>query len=96
MVAEQPLDPPAGGLGLRLQRHEEVEQHADVRAAIHDVARLHEGRGAAAPVALGVDETCALQDGDEARAGPVHVGDRDDAAVGGRGRGEEQGDGDDE
>ena len=79
VVAEQNDHLAALLRSLLLQPHQEVYALPDVRAAVGDVTGLDEGRVAAAPAQVLVDQTDLLQDRGELLKGPVNVADSHDA-----------------
>ena len=78
VVADQHVYPSAGPGGLSFQVDEQVHDLARVRAAVEEVARLHELRAAAGPLATAVDDTGVLQHVDELVEAAVHVADGHD------------------
>ncbi len=75
-----------------LQPHEILDDLERIRAAIDGIAGLDQGRVAAAPVAIVIDQVCGAQDIPPGGKIAMQVADRNDAMQGGcRGRyGEEQ------
>ena len=84
VVAEQRLDPAAGAPGFVLEAHQEIERRPDARAAVEDVAGLHQDGVAAAPAPRAVDQPRRLKDADELVEGAVDVTDGDDPRAGRR------------
>ncbi len=82
VIAEQRHDSPTRALRVALEATEKVDGLARVRAAVEDVARLHEHRASSAPPIAVVDDLRRAQDRDEVVERPVDVAHGDNALGG--------------
>ena len=81
VIAEYDPNTPAGGGGLRLERHQQVHDGPNARAPVRKVTGLNERHVAARPDPP-VGQPGGAQDGVQAVNRPMNIADRDDAAGG--------------
>ncbi len=79
MVAQQHVDPAAGGLGFRLETHQHIEHRTLVGTAVQEVAETHEVGGTSDPATLLVDDARLSKQRSELDMGAMHISEDDDA-----------------
>jgi hypothetical protein len=77
VVAEHDVQLPAGGPGLALQSHQQVQDLARIGAAVEQVAQAHDVRPSGCPAVLRIDDAGFAEQRDQFGVGAVHVGERD-------------------